>query len=132
MTFFSGLASAAVGLLAMLAHALPLNARLLNALAAGLLCAIGTFCIFAALKHTAVATVSQYHYTQLVSGSIIAFPLFDEKPTLWMLAGTLLIIAAGFYIALWPSRALSTNAHVIGTLHELISRNSVGRPAPYF
>ena len=114
MTFFSGLVSAAVGLLGMLAHALPVHARLLAALlAAGLLCALGNICIFVALKRTTAATVSQYHYTQLVVGSIVAFLLFHEKPTLWMLGGAVLIIAAGLYIALQQPQELAGHAETM-------------------
>ena len=106
MTFFSGLVSGAVGLLAMLTHALPLTGHLLIALAAaGVLCGLGSLFVFFALKSTSAATVSQYHYTQLISGSIVAFLLFQEKPTLWMLAGAALIIAAGLYIAVRESAA---------------------------
>lgn len=100
MTWFSALVSAAVGLIAMLVYAAPITGRLFVALLAmGLLCAIGSICIMVALKHTTAATVSQYHYTQLVSGSIVAYFLFREKPTIWMLAGAGLIIASGLYIA---------------------------------
>jgi drug/metabolite transporter (DMT)-like permease len=100
MTLFSALVSASVGLLAMLFHAAPISGRVFLALLAmGLLCAIGSICIALALKYTTAATVSQYHYTQLIVGSIVAYLLFNEKPTMWMLAGAVLIIGAGLYIA---------------------------------
>ena len=101
MTFFSGLVSAAVGMVAMLFYAEPVSARLFGALAfMGLLGTIGSICIFVALKHTTAATVSQYHYTQLLTGAIVADLLFHEKPTAWMLVGALLIVASGLYIAI--------------------------------
>ena len=101
MTWFSALVSASAGLLAMLVHAEPVTARVMAALLAmGLLCACGSICIAVALKYTTAATVSQYHYTQLVVGSVVAYFLFNEKPTIWMLAGAVLIITAGLYIAL--------------------------------
>lgn len=82
MTLFSALVSASVGLVAMLFHAAPINGRVFVALLAmGLFCAIGSICIALALKYTAAATVSQYHYTQLLVGSIVAYFLFNEKPT---------------------------------------------------
>ncbi|AXC14120.1 Permeases of the drug/metabolite transporter (DMT) superfamily [Acidisarcina polymorpha] len=106
MTWFSALLSAAVGLAGMLFHAAPLDSRLFVALLAmGLLCAIGSICIVVALRYTTAATVSQYHYTQLVVGSVVAYFLFNEKPTIWMLSGAVLIIAAGLYIALWAPDA---------------------------
>jgi drug/metabolite transporter (DMT)-like permease len=101
MTWFSALVSAAVGLAAMLFHAEPIHPRVFLALVAmGLLCAIGSICIATALKYTTAATVSQYHYTQLLVGSVVAYFLFQEKPTIWMLAGAILIIAAGLHIAM--------------------------------
>ncbi len=101
MTWFSALVSACIGLLAMLVHAERFSGRVFLALLAmGMLCAIGSILIATALKYTTAATVSQYHYTQLVVGSVVAYFLFSEKPTIWMLAGAVLIIAAGLYIAL--------------------------------
>ena len=106
MTFFSGLLSAALGLAAMLWHTAPVSGSLFVALiVTGLLGAVGNICVFVALKHLTAATVSQYHYTQLVSGSIAAYLLFHEKPTTWMLAGAALIIAAGLYIAVQAPQA---------------------------
>ncbi len=104
LTFISGLATASAGSAGMLMHAVPLNPRLIAVLVVmGLLCALGNICIFVALKHTTAATVSQYHYTQLVAGAIAAYLIFHEKPTRFMLAGAVLIIAAGLYIALRDS-----------------------------
>ena len=39
------------------------------------------------LEHTTAATVSQYHYTQLISGAIVAYLLFQERTTSWMWRG---------------------------------------------
>ncbi len=115
MTFFSGLVSAAFGLTCMLAHAAPVSARLLMALLTmGLLGALGSVCVYVALKHTTAATVSQYHYSQLVSGAIAAYLLFHESPTIWMLAGATLIVAAGLYTAVGSSRVdLAEGPHAI-------------------
>jgi drug/metabolite transporter (DMT)-like permease len=110
VVFFSGLVGACVGLTGMLAYAAPLDARLLAILLVmGLLCALGSICIFVALTHTTAAAVSQYHYTQLLSGAIIAYLLFNEKPTRAMLVGAILIGAAGLYIAV---RAARSDAHL--------------------
>jgi drug/metabolite transporter (DMT)-like permease len=101
MTWLSALVSASAGLLGMIIHAEPVSGRVLLALLAmGMLCSIGSICIAIALKYTTAATVSQYHYTQLVVGSVAAYFLFNEKPTIWMLAGAALIVGAGLYIAL--------------------------------
>jgi drug/metabolite transporter (DMT)-like permease len=108
MTFFSGLVMAAAGLAAMLAYAAPLNLRLLAILAVmGFLCALGNICFFVALKHTTAANVSQYHYTQLVSGAVVAYLIFHEKPTRFMLIGAVLIVASGLYIAFHADIAIA-------------------------
>ena len=105
MTFFSGLVMALAGFGAMLVHAAPLNPRLTVVLCAmGLLATLGNVCYFVALRHTTAANVSQYHYTQLVTGAIVAYFLFGEKPTWWMAAGAVLIVASGLYIALAAAR----------------------------
>lgn len=106
MTFFSGLVTAGAGFSAMLVHAAPLNLREIVLLAVmGLLCALGNFCFFVALKHTSAGNVSQYHYTQLLSGALVAYVLFQEEPTRFMWIGAVLIVASGLYIAVLAGRA---------------------------
>jgi drug/metabolite transporter (DMT)-like permease len=101
ITFFSGLVMSVAGSGAMLWQHGPLNLRLLTVLfAMGVCCTVGSICFFTALKHTTAANVSQYHYTQLVSGSLITYVIWQQKPTLPMLVGGVLIIASGIYVAL--------------------------------
>lgn len=100
LTFFSGLVMALAGFAAMLWHAEPLTLRLLSLLfAMSLFCALGNVCFFIAVKHTTTASVSQYHYTQLISGALIGYLVWHEKPTLFMLIGGSLIVASAFYMA---------------------------------
>jgi drug/metabolite transporter (DMT)-like permease len=106
VTFFSGLVTASVGLAGMLVYAAPLNGRLMAVLPVmGMLCALGNLCVFIAVKHTTAATVSQYHYTQLISGAAVAYLFFREKPTRSMLVGAVLIVASGLYIVMRATRA---------------------------
>jgi drug/metabolite transporter (DMT)-like permease len=105
LTFFSGMVMAVAGFGLMLFHAEPLTPKLTGILLAmGFFCTMGTLCFFIALRHATPATVSQYHYTQLVTGAIITWLLWREKPTPWMLLGGVLIIGAGLYIAFAASR----------------------------
>src|SRR3984885_3063398 len=100
LAFFSGLVTAAVGLVLMLFHAAPLTARLTAGLfAMGLFCAAGTLCFYIAVKHTSAANVSQYHYTQLLTGTLISFLVWHDKPGFFVLVGGSLILASGLYIA---------------------------------
>jgi drug/metabolite transporter (DMT)-like permease len=100
LTFFSGAVMAVAGLLAMLGRAAPVRGELAVVMAAaGLFCIFGSLCFFVALKHAPAATVSQYHYSQLVTGCLLAYLIWRERLTLPMLAGAVLIIGAGFYTA---------------------------------
>jgi drug/metabolite transporter (DMT)-like permease len=100
LTFFSGMLMAVAGFGAMLWHAEPIGPRLaLTLFIMGALCATGTICFFIAIKHTSASNVSQYHYTQLLTGALVSYIVWRELPTIWMIAGGFLIVASGFYIA---------------------------------
>ena len=100
LAFFSGLVTAAVGLGLMMFHAEPLTLRQLAGLfAMGLFCAMGTLCFYIAVKHTSAANVSQYHYTQLITGTLVSYLVWHDKPGFFVLAGGTLILASGLYIA---------------------------------
>lgn len=106
LTIFSGIVMAVAGVGSMLWHAEPLSARLLLALfLTGAFCSAGSICFFLALRHTTASNVSQYHYTQLVTGAIVSFLVWHELPTPWMVLGGSLIVASGLYIALLASRS---------------------------
>ena len=101
LAFFSGFVTAAVGFaLTTLVHAEPLTLRLTTGLfAMGLFCALGTLCFYIAVKHTTAANVSQYHYTQLLSGALISYLVWGDKPGPYVLIGGALILSSGLYIA---------------------------------
>jgi drug/metabolite transporter (DMT)-like permease len=101
LAFFSGLVTATVGFALMLTvHASPLNLRLTTGLfAMGLFCALGTLCFYIAVKHTSAANVSQYHYTQLVTGTLISYLVWHNKPGIYVVMGGLLILGSGLYVA---------------------------------
>jgi drug/metabolite transporter (DMT)-like permease len=66
----------------------------------GVFCAAGTLSFYVAVKHTSASNVSQYHYTQLVTGALISYFVWHDKPGLPMLVGGSLIIGSGLLIAL--------------------------------
>lgn len=100
LTFFSGLVMAVAGLAGSLFGAMPVSARQLVVLfAAGLFGVLGSLCFYVALRSSSAATVSQFHYSQLVVGALLAWVLWHEQPTAAMYAGAALIIAAGLYTA---------------------------------
>jgi len=104
LTLFSAGVMVLVGFGLMLGHAAPLTPRIAALLVAmGLLCAVGSLCFFVALKHTTAANVSQFHYTQLVTGTLMAWLVWRQVPTLFTLTGAALIIVSGVYIAVHAS-----------------------------
>jgi drug/metabolite transporter (DMT)-like permease len=105
LTLSSGLVLTVAGSLMLLVHAEPLTPRLtLTLLAVGIFYVLGTMCFFFALKHTSAVHVSQCHYTQLVTGAIVTYILWREKPTLFMIGGAVLIVAAGLMMAMAMSQ----------------------------
>lgn len=105
LTFISGLVMALTGFGLMFWHASPLTPRLSAGLCAmGLFCTLGSLCFFVALRHTSAANVSQYHYTQLVTGTLVAWLIWHTRPTLFMVLGGVLILGSGLYIAVAASR----------------------------
>jgi drug/metabolite transporter (DMT)-like permease len=101
LAFFSGVVTAVAGFALMLGHAAPLTPQLLGGLfAMGLFCALGTLCFYIAVKHTSAANVSQYHYTQLITGTLVSYLVWRTKPGLFVLLGGALILASGLYIAM--------------------------------
>jgi drug/metabolite transporter (DMT)-like permease len=108
LAFFSGVVTAVIGFLLMALHLEPasagagtaLSGRLLMALfGMGLFCALGTLCFYVAVKHTSAANVSQYHYTQLITGTLVTYLVWHTKPGIYVLVGGALIFGSGLYIA---------------------------------
>jgi drug/metabolite transporter (DMT)-like permease len=101
LAFFSGLVTAAAGFVWMgVWHAEPVTQRLAAGLGAmGLFCALGTVCFYVAVKHTSAANVSQYHYTQLLTGALVSYLMWRDVPGPYVLAGGALILGSGLYIA---------------------------------
>jgi drug/metabolite transporter (DMT)-like permease len=105
LTLFSGGTQflACAGLMAF--HAEPVNLKLGVTLGAmGLFCAFGSMCFFVALQSTSPVHVSQCHYTQLLTGALVTWLIWRELPTVWMLAGSVLIVAAGLLMAMAAAR----------------------------
>ncbi len=114
MVFFSNATKAILCGSLLLWHAEPITFPVLFCLAAvGVFGVIGDLCTFLALKYTAAANVSQYHYTQLITGALIGYLVWHEVPSVSMLIGAAIIVAAGFYIAGHARKA--DNLAAIGT-----------------
>jgi len=100
LAFCSGVVTAIAGLALTSLHPHPLTPTLWLALGImGIFCAAGTLSFYFAVKHTSAGNVSQYHYTQLLTGASISYLVWHDKPGLWMLAGGALIVGSGLLIA---------------------------------
>jgi drug/metabolite transporter (DMT)-like permease len=101
LAFCSGVVTALAGLALTSLHPRPLTGSLWLALGMmGVFCAAGTLSFYVAVKHTSASNISQYHYTQLVTGALISYFVWHDKPGLPMLVGGSLIIGSGLLIAL--------------------------------
>ena len=102
----SGLVTAAAGLALTSLHPRPLTPAIwLTLCMMGTFCAAGTLSFYFAVKHTSASNVSQYHYTQLLTGALISYLVWHEKPGLRMLIGGSLIAGSGIWIALAARQA---------------------------
>ncbi len=100
MIFTTASVMAMIGFVAMFWHAETPNYRvviLLPLISATV--GLGNLFVFQALRSVSAATVSQYHYSQLLSGAIIAWLIWHERPTMAMLVGASLIIGSGLSVA---------------------------------
>ena len=104
LAFFSGVVTAVIGFVLMALHLEPSTVALngwllLGMFATGMFCALGTLCFYIAVKHTSAANVSQYHYTQLITGTLVTYLVWHTKPGVYVLVGGVLIFGSGLYIA---------------------------------
>ena len=105
LAFFSGIVTTVIGFALVLAHVEPTTGHLTGMLLTGLFGmgmfgALGTLCFYIAVKHTSAANVSQYHYTQLITGTLLTYWIWHIQPGWYVLLGGALIFAAGLYIAI--------------------------------
>lgn len=100
MVFMSGLMMVAGGVVGSMFFASRPPVQIVGILAAtSALMVVGSTCFFLALRYTTAATVSQFHYSQLVTGAVVAYLGWHEKPTAFLAAGAILILVSGAYAA---------------------------------
>lgn len=101
LAFCSGVVTAMAGLALTSFHSKPPTPMLWLALGMmSIFCAAGTLSFYFAVKHTSASNVSQLHYIQLLTGALISYIAWHDKPGLPMLIGGSLIIGSDLLIAL--------------------------------
>jgi drug/metabolite transporter (DMT)-like permease len=115
LAFFSGIVTAAMGFALVLAQLEPATGHLTWPLLAGLsgmglFCSLGTLCFYIAVKHTSAANVSQYHYTQLITGTLVSYLIWRTMPGAFVLVGAALIFGSGLYIAVAAHSVVQNDA----------------------
>lgn len=66
---------------------------------AGVFSGIGTLLMARAFKKAPAAIVSPFHYSQLLIGGVMGYWLWGDRPSLSLVAGSLLIIVSGVCVA---------------------------------
>ncbi|MGH6961399.1 MAG: DMT family transporter, partial [Dongiaceae bacterium] len=61
---------------------------------------LGHLGLIQALRLAPSAVVAPFHYSQIVWAVIFGLLLFGDRPTVWVIAGSSIIIASGLY-TLW-------------------------------
>lgn len=90
---------------------LPFGWQALTPAQAGLLIASG-FCgglaqilMTAAYRHAEASVVAPFEYTSMILGVIVGYLVFGDVPTIHMLVGGVIVVAAGIFI-IWRERQL--------------------------
>jgi drug/metabolite transporter (DMT)-like permease len=100
VAFSAALIYCLLGFTGTLFHPAPVDGKLLLILfAMGLTGVAGNLTFYQAFKHTSAANVAQMHYTQIITGSILAWFIWHDRPTLNLVIGAAVIIASGIYMA---------------------------------
>jgi drug/metabolite transporter (DMT)-like permease len=66
----------------------------------GVMFGLGHFFIIEAMRYGEATVVAPYRYTNLIWAVLLGFLLWGEIPSIWVLAGTPLVVGSGLYILL--------------------------------
>lgn len=111
LAFCSGVVTALAGFALTSVHAHSLTPTLwVVVVAMGIFCAGGTLCFYIAVKHTSAGNVSQYHYTQLLTGTLVAYLVWHDTPGPAIIAGGTMILGSGLLIAMAARRTQKIHA----------------------
>lgn len=67
-------------------------------IAAGFCGGIAQILMTAAYRHAEVSVVAPFEYTSMILAIVVGYVVFDDVPTIYMLVGGLIVVAAGIFI----------------------------------
>ena len=113
LVFSACLLQAALGLVVIAGGAdLPAGPLLLVLAGMAACSLIGNIFIFRALRSLAAALVMQFHYTQLITGTVLGYLIWRDVPAWHTVLGAAIIIAAGLSVAAGDRGAVSVTSPV--------------------
>lgn len=77
----------------------PTPFELMLLIALGLIVTIAHACLIQALAVGEATAVTPFEYSRVLFAAAIGLVFFAEVPTVWTIAGTVLVLASGYYIA---------------------------------
>ena len=104
--YFSAMCSLGFGLTLPFAWATPDLWTFALLVTAGVLGGISQMFVTESYRHAQTSTLAPFEYTSMLFGVALGYLLFGEAPTLTMLIGATIVIAAGL-IVIWREHALS-------------------------
>ncbi len=100
--FYSMIALTLVGLATAPFGWLPMDAGDIALLIlTGLLFGLGHYFIIEGYRYAEATVVAPYRYANLIWAALLGFVLWGEIPSIWVLAGTPLVVGSGLYILLY-------------------------------
>jgi drug/metabolite transporter (DMT)-like permease len=108
IVFYFSLTSTVLSLLTLpFGWAVPVGHEAVLLVSAGLLGGVGQILLTESYRHAETGVIAPFEYASMIFALVFGYALFGEVPTVSMLVGATLIVAAGLLI-IWRERRLGT------------------------
>lgn len=84
---------------------MPSQSQLIFLISTGLIGGIGQILLTSCYRYADVSTIAPFEYVSLILSLTIGYYLFDDRPTMQMLVGALIVVGAGLFI-IWREHKL--------------------------
>ncbi len=84
---------------------IPSQTQLLFLIGTGLIGGVGQILLTSCYRYADVSTIAPFEYVSLILSLTIGYTVFDDRPTMQMLTGALIVISAGLFI-IWREHRL--------------------------